>query len=60
MEAKIAEFSNEGQQGFSWFFLWWSDFVGGILCKIPIGTGGVLDCIVGLGNCIETFGGRFG
>ena len=47
-------------QGFSWFFLWWKCFVEGILRKIPMGTGGVLDILAGLGNCIEIFGGRFG
>ena len=36
-----------------------SGFVEGIMHKIPMGTGGVLDIIAGLGGCIEIFGGRF-
>ena len=36
-----------------------SVFIGGILRKIPMGTGGILEVTTGLGSCIEIFGGRF-
>ena len=36
-----------------------SVLIGGILHKIPIGIGGILEVVVGLDYFIEIFGGRF-
>ena len=58
--AKIVEFLNVDQpKDFLGSFCGGSVFVGGILRKIPMGTGGILEVMAGLGSCIDIFGGHF-